>query len=252
MDSMTLFSVTGLPLIQEGDDLATLIVDRLHASQQSLQDGDILVIAQKVISKAEGRLRHLDEIQADERAQQVARETAKEPRLVQAVLDESNEVLRARPGLLVVEERNGWICANAGVDRSNVEGDGNLVLLPLDSDASARRMRERLAELTGIAPAVLINDSHGRPWRVGTAGVCIGCAGLAPVWDQRGLHDLYGYELVGSEECIADELSAAASLLMGQSDEGRPVIVIRGFRAPAAPHQPARAIQRDRNMDVFR
>ena len=133
-----------------------------------------------------------------------------------------------------------------------IDEDEVLALLPEDADVSAATLRTQLAAQTGVAPAVIINDSHGRPWRVGTVGTCIGCAGLPPVWDQRGLHDLYGYELVGSEECIADELAAAASLIMGQSNEGRPVIVIRGYRLPDKPHQSATAIQRPAAMDVFR
>ncbi|MCB0113892.1 MAG: coenzyme F420-0:L-glutamate ligase, partial [Caldilineaceae bacterium] len=157
-----------------------------------------------------------------------------------------------------VEQKSGWICAHGGMDRSNVPApsddpdDEVVALLPADSDASAERIRARIAELTGKSVAVIINDSHGRPWRVGTVGVCIGCAGLPPLWNQRGLHDLFGYELVASEECIADELSAAASLLMGQSNEGRPVVLIRGYTPPALPATSSKVIQRDKNMDVFR
>jgi coenzyme F420-0:L-glutamate ligase/coenzyme F420-1:gamma-L-glutamate ligase len=171
-------------------------------------------------------------------------------------LDDSREIIRMRRNLLVVEQQGGWICANAGVDRSNVEPDANgeeyLTLLPEDGDASAERIRQQLLALTGIAPAVIISDSHGRAWRVGTVGVCIGCAGLPPIWDQRGLHDLFGYELQTSEECIADELAAAASLLMGQSNEGQPVIIIRGYRLPNAAPAPARTIQRAAATDAFR
>ncbi len=154
----------------------------------------------------------------------------------------------------MVEQRSGWICANAGVDRSNIEPERGetLALLPWDADASAAQLAVRLGELTGVTPALIINDSHGRAWRVGTSGVAIGCAGLPPIWDQRGLHDLFGYELMSSEECIADELAAAASLLMGQSDEGRPVVVIRGYRLPSAPAAPATTIQRSAQMDAFR
>jgi coenzyme F420-0:L-glutamate ligase/coenzyme F420-1:gamma-L-glutamate ligase len=175
--------------------------------------------------------------------------------VIQVVLDDSNAVLRVRRGLIVVEQRSGWVCANAGVDRSNVQPDGAseyLALLPADADASAESIRQRLGELTGATPVVIINDSHGRAWRLGTAGVCIGCAGLPPVWNQRGLHDLFGYELVASEECIADELAAAASLIMGQSDEGRPVVIIRGYQLPPAPAAPAVSIQRPPGTDVFR
>ena len=252
MTSMTLFAVEGIPLVKPGDDLAALIVAGLTEMGETLQPGDILVVAQKVVSKAEGRLVHLRDVTPDRRAQGVAQAVRKDPRTVHVVLSDSREIVRMRPGLLVVEQRGGWICANAGVDRSNVDEDEVLALLPKDADAGAAALRAQLEARTGVAPAVIINDSHGRPWRVGTVGTCIGCAGLPPVWDQRGLHDLYGYELVGSEECIADELAAAASLIMGQSNEGRPVIVIRGYRLPDKPHQSATSIQRPAAMDVFR
>ena len=255
MTSMHLFAVPGLPSIQPGDDVAALIVERLVAAGEPLQPGDILVIAQKIVSKAEGRLVRLADVQATVQAEEIAEVVGKDPRVIQVVLDDSNEVLRVRRGLLVVEQRSGWVCANAGVDRSNIQPDSEsdyLALLPADADASAEAIRVRLAELTGVAPIVIINDSHGRAWRIGTVGTAIGCAGLPPIWNQRGLHDLFGYELVSSEECIADELAAAASLLMGQSDEGRPVIVIRGYTPPAAPPAPARTIQRPAGMDAFR
>jgi coenzyme F420-0:L-glutamate ligase/coenzyme F420-1:gamma-L-glutamate ligase len=255
MCAMTLFPVEQLPLIRPGDDLAALIVDRLQRQGETLQSGDILVIAQKVVSKAEGRLVRLADVTPGEQALALAELVDKEPRHVQVILDDSREILRTRKGLLVVEQRMGWVCANAGVDRSNVApGEEELVaLLPEDADASAARLRARFAELTGISPGIIVNDSHGRAWRTGTVGVCIGCAGLPPLWNQRGLHDLFGYELVSSEECIADELAAAASLLMGQSDEGRPVVVIRGYALPPnAQPAPATTIQRPAQMDAFR
>lgn len=255
MASMHLFAVPGLPSIQPGDDVAALIAAKLAAAGETLQAGDILVIAQKVVSKAEGRLVRLADVTPGAQAQEIAAIVGKDPRVIQVVLDDSREVLRVRRGLLVVEQRSGWVCANAGVDRSNVQpGDDSdyLALLPADADASATAIRTRLTELTGVAPAVIINDSHGRAWRIGTVGTAIGCAGLPPIWNQRGLHDLFGYELVSSEECIADELAAAASLLMGQSDEGRPVVVIRGYTPPALSPAPARTIQRPAAMDAFR
>jgi coenzyme F420-0:L-glutamate ligase/coenzyme F420-1:gamma-L-glutamate ligase len=235
--------------------VAALIVERLAAAGEHLQPGDLLVIAQKIVSKAEGRLVRLADVTASAQADEIAAHVGKDARVVQVVLDDSNEVLRVRRGLIVVEQRSGWVCANAGVDRSNVapETDSDyLTLLPWDADASAAAIRARLEALTGVAPAVIINDSHGRAWRIGTVGVAIGCAGLPPVWNQRGLHDLYGYELVASEECIADELAAAASLVMGQSDEGRPVVVVRGYQLPPAPVAPAQTIQRPAAMDAFR
>jgi coenzyme F420-0:L-glutamate ligase/coenzyme F420-1:gamma-L-glutamate ligase len=255
MTSLQLFPVPNFPLVQPGDDVAALIVERLAATGAPLQPGDVLVIAQKIVSKAEGRLVRLADVTVSPQAEAIAAQVGKDARVVQVVLDDSNAVLRVRRGLIVVEQRCGWVCANAGVDRSNVavETDSDyLALLPWDADASAEAICARLAELTGVAPAVIINDSHGRAWRIGTVGVAIGCAGLPPVWNQRGLHDLYGYELVASEECIADELAAAASLVMGQSDEGRPVVVVRGYTLPPAPPAPAQTIQRPAAMDAFR
>ncbi|MBK8049995.1 MAG: coenzyme F420-0:L-glutamate ligase [Anaerolineales bacterium] len=255
MDSMRLFPVPGLPMICPGDNLAALIVAQLAAVGEPLQPGDILVVAQKVISKAEGRLVRLDDVKPSAQAVELAATVGKDPRVIQVVLDDSRELVRAQRGLIVVEQRSGWVCANAGVDRSNVQPDGRdeyLALLPWDADASASQLQAQLERLTGIAPVVIISDSHGRAWRLGTTGVAIGCAGLPPVWNQRGLHDLFGYELVASEECIADELASAASLIMGQSDEGRPVVIIRGYRLPDAPAAPATSIQRPRAIDAFR
>lgn len=255
MAPIQLFPVPNFPLIQPGDDIAALICERLAAAGEQLQLGDIVVIAQKIVSKAEGRLVRLADVTPSAQAAAIGALVGKDERVVQVVLDDSRDLLRVRRGLLVVEQRSGWVCANAGVDRSNVaaEPDSDYVaLLPWDSDESAAAIRLRLGALSGVAPAVIINDSHGRAWRVGTVGVAIGCAGLPPVWNQRGLHDLFGYELVASEECIADELAAAASLVMGQSDEGRPVVVVRGYELPSAPPAPAQTIQRPAAMDAFR
>jgi coenzyme F420-0:L-glutamate ligase/coenzyme F420-1:gamma-L-glutamate ligase len=257
MPSLQLFPVPGLPLIQPGDPLATLIVAALTRNNEQLMPGDIVVIAQKIVSKAEGRLVRLADVEPDEEARRVAALVDKDPRVVKVILDDSRSVIRTRPGLLITEQQGGWICANAGVDRSNVQpgaaGDDYLTLLPVDADASAERIRQALADLTGVAPGVIITDSHGRAWRRGTVGLSIGCAGLPPIWDQRGLHDLFGYELMSSEECIVDELAAAASLVMGQSNEGQPVVIVRGYVLPTtAQPAPARTIQRPAALDAFR
>jgi len=257
MSALPLFPVPGLPLIPPGDPLAALIVDALTRSGETLHPGDIVVVAQKIVSKAEGRLVRLADVTPDEEAQRIATLVDKDPRVVKVILDDSNAIIRTRRGLLITEQKGGWICANAGVDRSNVQpgagGDEYLTLLPIDADASAERLRHGLAELTGIAPAVIITDSHGRAWRMGTVGISIGCAGLPPLWNQRGLHDLFGYQLQHSEECIVDELAAAASLVMGQSSEGQPVVIVRGYPLPtSAPPAPARSLQRPAAMDAFR
>jgi coenzyme F420-0:L-glutamate ligase/coenzyme F420-1:gamma-L-glutamate ligase len=247
---LRLIPVPGLPAIQPGDDLAALVVARLP---EPLLDGDVAVIAQKVISRAEGQLVHLADIEPSQRAVDMAPVAKKDPRLVELILRESNEVLRLHEGVLIVEHRAGWVCANAGIDRSNVPpGDGQTAaLLPADADASARRFAERIRELTGRTIAVIVNDSHGRAWREGSVGVAIGVAGLSPLKDERGRRDLYGYELQTSVIGWADEIAAAASLLMGQTDEGQPVVLVRGLRYQPADGS-AREIIRARDRDLFR
>ncbi len=247
---LRLIPVAGLPAIQAGDDLAALVVERL--AEQAL-DGDVFVIAQKVISRAEGRLVSLADVTPSERAREMAPTAQKDPRLVELILRESNEVLRLHEGVLIVEQRAGWVCANAGIDRSNVPpGNGEVAaLLPEDADASARRFAERIRELTDRTVAVIVNDSHGRAWREGSVGVAIGVAGLRPLRDERGRRDLYGYELQTSVIGWADEIAGAASLLMGQTNEGIPVVLVRGLRyEPAAGS--AQEIIRPRERDLFR
>ena len=246
--------IPGIPLVQPGDDLAALIIEAAKAAGLSLIAGDILVMAQKIVSKAEGRLVRLADVTPGEEAVRLAQETGKDARVVQAVLDDSTAVVRARAGVLIVEQSSGWVCAHGGLDHSNVapEEEETVALLPADADASATAIRSRIMAETGATVAVLISDSHGRPWKMGTVGVCIGCAGLPALWDQRGLTDLFGYELVASEECIVDELCAAASLVMGQSSEGRPAAIIRGYTRPDAADAPARSIQRPAERDLFR
>ncbi|MEZ4730889.1 MAG: coenzyme F420-0:L-glutamate ligase [Caldilineaceae bacterium] len=257
MQAIQLFPVLGLPLIQPGDSLAALIVAHLAQMNEALRADDIVVIAQKIVSKAEGRLVRLADVQPDAEAQRIATIVDKDPRVVKVILDDSRAVIRTRRGLLITEQQGGWICANAGVDRSNVkpgaDGEDYLTLLPIDADQSAEHIRQAFLHHAGVAPAVIISDSHGRAWRIGTVGISIGCAGLPPLWNQRGLHDLFGYELMSSEECIVDELAAAASLVMGQSNEGCPVAIIRGYQIPTdARPAPARTVQRPAAMDAFR
>jgi coenzyme F420-0:L-glutamate ligase/coenzyme F420-1:gamma-L-glutamate ligase len=251
---LALLPVKGLPLIGEGDPLADLVVEALGAAGEGFLAGDVLVLAQKIVSKAEGRVVRLDDVTPSADAQQLAAGTEKDPRLVELILRESREVLRTRSGLIVVEDRRGFVCANAGIDRSNIEQHGRgeeVALLPADADASARRIRERLRELTGLAVPVVINDSHGRAWREGTVGVAIGLAGMTAVWDRRGEVDLTGYTLQHTVIGLADEIAAAASLLMGPAAEGVPAVVIRGLNVPAGDGR-ARDLQRPRELDLFR
>lgn len=248
---LCLTALPGLPLIGPGDDLSRLILEALARAGLALSDGDVLVVAQKVVSKAEGRQVDLAQVQPSLRAQQLARETEKDPRLVEVILSESKEVLRTRPGLIVVEHRLGFICANAGVDHSNVEGEGRVLMLPLDPDASARRLRAVLEGASGAHLGVLIIDSHGRAWRTGTVGVAIGVAGFPALLDLRGQPDLFGELLLSTQVGLADEVAAAASALMGQADEGRPVIHLRGLPYPLREGSLAELL-RPHQEDLFR
>jgi coenzyme F420-0:L-glutamate ligase / coenzyme F420-1:gamma-L-glutamate ligase len=249
-----LLPVRGLPLIHPGDDLVALILAALESHGEALQPDDVLVLAQKIVSKAEGRVIRLDSVVPGGRARALAEQTDKDPRLVELILRESVEVLRARPGLIVVEDRRGFICANAGIDRSNIEqpsDDESVALLPVDPDRSARIIRQRIATRADVEIAVIINDSHGRAWRQGTVGVAIGLAGLPAIWDRRGDPDLTGYVLQHTVIGLADEIAAAASLLMGPAAEGIPAVIVRGLSLPAGDGA-ARDIQRPREMDLFR
>lgn len=219
---MRIFPVTGLPEIREGDDLAALVTDRV-----TLEDGDVLVVAQKAVSKAEGRVVRLDDLEPSERALELAGE-GEDPRRTEAILREAVEIVRIRPPLLIVETRHGFICASAGVDASNAPEPGTLVLLPLDPDVSAARIRDRVRELTGAVVGVIVSDSFGRPWRQGTTDVALGAAGVRVLEDLRGTRDRIGYELRSTQIAIADELAGAAQLVMGKAD-GIPVAVVRGL-----------------------
>jgi coenzyme F420-0:L-glutamate ligase/coenzyme F420-1:gamma-L-glutamate ligase len=254
--ALTLTPLAGLPLISPGDDLATLIIQALEWANIALADGDIVVLAQKIVSKAEGRLVDLTQVTPSPRALELARQTAKDPRLVEVILSESRQVLRTRPGVIVVEHRLGFICASAGVDHSNVHGDTGrpedwVLLLPKDPDASACALRQRLESASGAHLGVLIIDSHGRAWRMGTVGVAIGLSGLPGLVDMRGWADLFDFHLQITQVGVADELAAAASLVMGQAAEGTPVVHVRGFPYPSREASLAELI-RPRDQDLFR
>jgi len=231
-----------MPEVREGEDLAELV-----AAKVELEDDDIVVFAQKVVSKAEGRVVRLDDIEPSPRALELAGDL--DPRRVEAILRESVEIVRVRPPLLIAETRHGFICASAGVDSSNAPEQGMLVLLPDDPDASAARIRDRLRELTGRTVGVLITDSFGRPWRQGTTDVAIGAAGLPVVLDLRGQRDRVGYELHGTMIAVADEIAGAAELVMGKTD-GVPGAVVRGLRLRG--DGKARDIAMPAERDLFR
>ena len=249
----TVAPLTGIGQVAAGDDPAALLLAALDAGGHRVEDGDVLAVAQKIVSKAEGRLVRLDDVRASPAAEALAAETEKDPRLVQLILDESTEVVRKKPGVLIVRHRLGLVGAHAGIDQSNIEhGEGgSALLLPLNPDASAERLREALAAATGKAVAVIITDSANRPWRLGTVGIAIGAAGMDVLDDRRGGVDLYGRELKVTLVNRADSIAAAATLAMGETTEGTPAALVRGFAAsPAA--QPATAIVRPLEEDLFR
>ena len=255
--SLTLTAFAGIPLVHSGDDLVALILQSLQQTSIKLEDGDILVIAQKIVSKSEGRYVRLADVKPSERAFQLAAETEKDPRLMELILSESREIVRYRSSVIVAENRQGVVLANAGIDHSNVEEDGGkeqVLLLPLDPDASAANIRKQLQRKTNRNLAVIINDSLGRAWRNGTTGTALGVSGLPALLDLRGRPDLFGEPLQTSEEAIADELSAAASLLQGQAGEGRPVILIRGYDFSGIPTQNTGTfgLIRPKEKDLFR
>jgi coenzyme F420-0:L-glutamate ligase/coenzyme F420-1:gamma-L-glutamate ligase len=251
---LRIVALPGFPQISGGDDLAALTAEATMRAGLSLRSDDVLVFAQKVISKAEGRRVDLRTVAPSARALEVARTVQKDPRLVELILRESRRVVRCAKDVLIVEHRLGLIMANAGIDQSNVadpEAGEFALLLPQDPDASAARLRERLRVLTGCEPAVLVSDSFGRPWRVGTVGVAIGCAGFPATLDLRGMPDLFGRPLRVTIVAHADEIASAASVLMGQASEARPVVLLRGLES-RAPHQPAAALIRPQQQDLFR
>jgi coenzyme F420-0:L-glutamate ligase/coenzyme F420-1:gamma-L-glutamate ligase len=249
--SLSLRAVPGLPMVAPGDDLAALLAAAMDGARMRPADGDVLVIAQKIVSKAEGRIVDIDTIIPSEPARSLAAEVGKDPRVVEAILRESVRVVRSRPNLLIVEHKRGWVMANAGIDQSNLGGSGRLLLLPEDPDASAERLRAALSARYGVNLAVVINDSFGRAWRRGTVGVAIGAAGLPSLIDLRGRPDLFGRILEVSIIGYADEIAAAASLLMGQAAEGQPAVLLSGldWSAPAAP---ASTLVRPPAEDLFR
>lgn len=251
---LELIPLENFPEVVPGDDLAALIAASLEANALALQDGDVLVLAQKIVSKAEGRYRRLAEVEPGPLALELAHKADKDPRLVELILSESREVLRVRPGVIIVEHRCGYVHANAGIDRSNIcnnPDDPQVLLLPEDCDASAAALREALALRCGMAPQIVINDSAGRAWRMGTVGMALGTAGLDPLFNQIGDQDRFGNRLEVTEPAVADELAAAASLVMGQAAEGLPVVLARGARLRPSSRD-ARALLRPREQDMFR
>lgn len=253
--SLTLTPLLNFPLIRQDDNLADILVKSLQETQIELHDNDIIVLAQKIVSKSEGRMVNLATVTPSQHAIELAQKADKDPRVMELMLQESNEVLRIRVGTIIVEHKLGFVCANAGIDHSNVMSGGNtedyVLLLPEDPDRSARNIREKIKQTTGKNIGVMIIDSHGRAWRNGTVGICIGLSGLPAVVDERGWKDLFGYALKITIVGVADELAAAASLVMGQAAEGIPTVHVRGFPYPLG-EGTLKELIRPKEQDMFR
>ena len=252
--SVTFVAVPGIPLIKPGDPLASILVNALKAAKLPLDSADVVVVAQKIVSKAEGRYVDLATVEPSPRARDYAGQTGKDPRFVEVVLSESSDVIRVAPNVLIVAHRLGFIMANAGIDQSNIEhGDGaeRVLLLPKNPDAAAAALKGALDAAFGVTCGVIVNDSFGRPWRNGVTGVALGAAGIPSLIDMVGSPDMFGRKLQMTEIALADEVAAGASLVMGQAAEGLPVVLVKGLdlRAPA---RPASALIRDRARDLFR
>ena len=251
---VTLTAVPGMPLIQPGDDLADVLIGCLRDADIVPRARDVLVIAQKIVSKAEGRYVDLADVTPSPRALELAAVVGKDPRLIELTLAESREVVRYRPGVLVVEHRLGFVMANAGIDQSNIEHGPErerALLLPENPDASCAQLKARLDRAFGVELGIVINDSFGRPWRNGVVGVALGAAGLPALVDMVGKADLFGRTMRVTEIALADEIAAAASMVMGQTDAGLPVVHIRGLQW-SAPDGPAATLLRSRQSDMFR
>lgn len=240
-----------IPIIKEGDDVGRLIVEAAERQGTPIADGDIIVVTHIIVSRAEGRVVDLEAIKPSEAAVRIAAYTGKDPRLVEVVLGESRAIRRMAPGVLITETRQGFVCANAGVDKSNVPGETIVALLPEDPDESARRIRERIEELTGKRVAVIISDTHGRAHRDGEINVAVGASGLEVIRDRRGERDLFGYVLQVKRTAIADELASAAELVIGQADEGIPAAIIRGYPYTLSETSRALELVRPRERDLF-
>ena len=253
-DRVTIIGLPGIPMVQPGDNLHALAVSALVDADIAPELGDVLVVAQKIVSKAENRFVDVTTVTPSPQAAKLAEETGKDPRFVEVVLSESKRVVRHRPNLIIAEHKRGWVMANAGIDHSNVapdDGHERVLLLPVDPDASARALREELVVSYGVPIAVIISDSFGRPWRRGTVGIALGTAGLPSIIDWRGHPDLFGRPLEVTETGFADEIAAAASLVMGQANEAMPMVLVRGLHW-TAPEADGSALVRPPEHDLFR
>jgi coenzyme F420-0:L-glutamate ligase/coenzyme F420-1:gamma-L-glutamate ligase len=251
MNVIQIIGVEGLPIIKAGDNLAELICRAAERQGTPIQDGDIIVVTHVVVSRAEGRVVNLDEVTPSPFAKTVAELYGKDPAVVEVVLREAKSIRRMADGKIITETKHGFVCANSGVDKSNVPGERFVALLPEDPDASAARIRREIRRLTGCDVAVIISDTHGRPLREGEINVAVGVSGLKPIRDRRGEKDLFGYVLRVKQTAVADELSSAAELVIGQADEGVPVAIIRGYKYIKSEDARATELIRPREKDLF-
>lgn len=252
MNPVQVIAVEGLPLIRKGDNLAQLICSAAEKQHTPIQKGDVLVATHVAVSKAEGNVVNLDKVVPSKKANEIAKKTGKDPAFVEVVLRESKDIVRMRDSVLITESRQGFICANSGVDRSNVEGERNVAPLPRDPDLSAKKIRQEMKKLTGCDVAVIVSDTHGRPFRMGEVNVAVGVSGLKPIRDRRGEKDLFGYVLRIKQTAIADELASAAELVIGQANEGIPVAIIRGYNYPKSDTAKATELIRSREKNLFK
>ncbi len=250
---VSILGLDGFPLVEYGDDLAKMIVEVAGQNSSPLEDGDIVVVAQKVVSKAEGRVRKLRDVEPSERAEKMRRRVWKDPRFLELVLEEAEEVLKVSRDTLIVENQKGLVCINAGIDKSNVSGEEAYALLPRDPDRSAHRIRSGIWELTGRRVAVIISDTYSRPFRRGQVEFAIGIAGISVFSDYRGQEDLFGYELRVKNIAVVDEIASAAELVMGQGKEGVPVAIVRNLsRAESSEDSSIEDLDISREEDLFR
>jgi coenzyme F420-0:L-glutamate ligase/coenzyme F420-1:gamma-L-glutamate ligase len=252
MEPIKVIAVEGLPLIKPGDNIGGLIVNAAKKQKTPLQNKDVIVVTHVAVSKAEGNIVNLDKIVPSEKAKEVARQTNKDPALVEVILRETKDIVRIGQNSIITETNSGVICANAGVDRSNVSGERNVVPLPKNPNVSAQNIRQEIKRLTGVNVAVIVSDTHGRPLRMGEINVAVGVAGIKPIRDRRGEKDLFGYVLRIKQTAVADELSSAAELVIGQANEGIPAAIIRGYNYQSAEEVSATQLTRAKEKDLFR
>jgi len=252
MNSVQVIAVEGLPIIQKGNNLGKLIAASAEKQGTPLQSNDVVVVTHVVVSKSEGNVINLDTVNPSERAKEIAAQTKKDPAMVQVILDETKEIVRIGQNSIITETKSGIICANAGVDRSNVYGERNVVPLPKNPNASAQHIRTEIKRATGVDVAVIVSDTHGRPFRMGEINIAVGTSGFKPIRDRRGEKDLFGYVLRIKQTAVADELASAAELVIGQASEGIPVAIIRGYQYLPSEESSATSLTRSNEKHLFR